>query len=335
MPRIGRHPLKEKSIIESQIVPKRVTMTTIVYIPSLEGYWKESYDVLKLFFNSLNQNTNQPFDLMVFDNGSCKEIIDYLFKLRDEGIIQFLILSDKNIRKLGALNYLLQSAPGEYVSYADSDVYFLPGWLDESLKALATIPEAAKVTALPIVGGDTTHISKGCYQKANSDSTITVETGKLVPDTYIEAHSISIGKSLDEFNQSHPDRVDTKLTRKEISVYLSTADFQFTIRNNAIYDAVPLVIKNHNDYFDPIYSPVLEKKLEQSGWWQISTDKFLIHHMGNKIPKLDEELHWLNIAVTTEDIDTKRPRIERKKQIWYLRKLVKYIHTRSYKYLYE
>ena len=131
MPRVGRHPLKEKLIKENQVMPQNVTMTTIVYIPTLDGYWKESFDVLKLFFRSLQENTNEPYDLMVFDNGSCSEIRDYMINLRDQGIIQYLILSEKNLRKLGALNYLLQSAPGEFISYADSDVYFLPGWLDE------------------------------------------------------------------------------------------------------------------------------------------------------------------------------------------------------------
>ena len=124
MPRIGRHPLKEKSIKKPQTNPKEITITTIVYIPSISDYWSNSFDILKLFFDSLIINTQPVYDLMVFDNGSCKKIIEYLIDLRDKGIIQYLILSEKNHRKLGALNYLLQSAPGKYISYADSDVFF-------------------------------------------------------------------------------------------------------------------------------------------------------------------------------------------------------------------
>ena len=43
------------------------------------------------YINSLLKNTQPVYDLMVFDNGSCKRIIEYLIDLRDKGIIQYLI----------------------------------------------------------------------------------------------------------------------------------------------------------------------------------------------------------------------------------------------------
>ncbi|MBT4735516.1 MAG: glycosyltransferase [Candidatus Marinimicrobia bacterium] len=334
MPRVGRHPLKEKLIKENQVMPQNVTMTTIVYIPTLDGYWKESFDVLKLFFRSLQENTNEPYDLMVFDNGSCSEIRDYMINLRDQGIIQYLILSEKNLRKLGALNYLLQSAPGEFISYADSDVYFLPGWLDESLKVLNTFPEAAKLTALPIVGGDTTQISESSYKSALKDSSITVETGKLVSNEFVEAHNISIGKSLKKFEETNPNRKDTKLTRNGISAFLSGADFQFTIKKDALKEVLPLLIENEEDYYDPIYSPILEKKLYNHNWWQLSTSDYFIHHLGNKKPNLGLELPWREIndsSLEIEDIPFRNRRYILNK---YIRKILKIINLWSYKKLY-
>ena len=53
MPRVGRHPLKQKSLKEFQSTKKNITMTTIVFIPTMDGYWKGSLDNLKLFFESL------------------------------------------------------------------------------------------------------------------------------------------------------------------------------------------------------------------------------------------------------------------------------------------
>ena len=94
MPRIGRHPLKEKSIKKPQLKPKAITITTIVYIPSMSNYWSNSFDVLKLFFESLLKNTQPVYDLMVFDNGSCKRIIEYLIDLRDNNNFCFSELSD-------------------------------------------------------------------------------------------------------------------------------------------------------------------------------------------------------------------------------------------------
>ena len=337
MPRIGRHPLKQKSIKQDPIRPSNITITTIVYIPSMTGYWSESFDVLKLFFKSLVNNTNEDYDLMVFDNGSCDEVIEYLSSLKNKGLIQYLILSEKNFKKLGALNYLLQSAPGKIISYADSDIYFLKGWLQESLKILDTFPEAAKVTAIPIAGGDTTQISNKFYKSAIKDSTICVKTGKIIEDKFINAHMVSIEKSLAQFNHEHNDRNDTLIERNNTKAYISTADFQFTIRKKSLINILPLLIEKDEDYYDPIYSPILERKLDDMGWWQLSTEDYLIHHMGNRIPNFSNELNWLN----KEDIESLyNKKIKKKNKVvriknrilrGYLQKINIYI----YKLLYE
>ena len=335
MPRIGRHPLKEKSIKKFQLKPKAITITTIVYIPSMSDYWSNSFDVLKLFFESLLKNTQPVYDLMVFDNGSCKRIIEYLIDLRDKGIIQYLILSDKNYRKLGALNFLLQSAPGKYISYADSDVFFLPEWLNKSLNILEKFPKAGKVTALPIVGGDTTVISRQSYLEALNDEKIKVETGKIVKDKYILAHLKSLGREIK--NISSNDRKDTLLIKKEINALLSTADFQFTIKKDAVKDVLPLVITSDEDYYDPIYSPILEKKLDEYGWWQLSTMDYLIHHMGNQIPDFEAELPWVNNFDFNSYNNIELFKQKSKKiaiQSTFIRKIIKKVHTWSYQKLY-
>jgi len=42
-----------------------------------------SLDVLRLCLGSLLANTPRPFDLLVFDNGSCEPVVEYLKGLRD------------------------------------------------------------------------------------------------------------------------------------------------------------------------------------------------------------------------------------------------------------
>ena len=102
MPRTGRHPLKEK-IIEDQILPSSITIATIVYIPTLSNYWRNALEVLKLFFKSLEKNTYHKYDLMVFDNGSCSEVVKYLTSLNRNGVIQYYIRSDKKPPKARSL----------------------------------------------------------------------------------------------------------------------------------------------------------------------------------------------------------------------------------------
>jgi glycosyltransferase involved in cell wall biosynthesis len=294
MPRTGRHPLKTKDFYNAPVVHRMVTVTTIVHIPMLSGYWQQSLNVLKLCIDSLYANTGQPFDLMVFDNGSCEEVRSYLLELKEKGRIQYLVLSQQNLRKLEALNFLLSSSPGEYIAYADSDVYFLPGWLDESIKVLKAFPKAGKVTALPIIGGDFTQDASIIYAQARQDDTVSIEMGILVPEMYVNAHRLSLGVADENYARRTQNRRDVLLRRNGCEAYLAGADFQFTITRRAATAALPLHIESVAEYFDPIYSPVLERRLDEAGFWQLSTPGYWVHHMGNHVPELEKELTWLN-----------------------------------------
>jgi glycosyltransferase involved in cell wall biosynthesis len=307
-----------------------------VHIPVLADYWADSLEVLRLFFSSLFENTQRPFDLMVFDNNSCREVQDYLLALRTEGLIQYLILSEHNLRKLGALNFLLCSAPGEFIAFADSDVYFLPGWLEKSLEVLDAFPQAAKVTALPVAGGDTTQISAAAYAKAQADPKIKIETGLIVDDLFLRAHLLSLGQSEQHYHSRIRNRKDTLLIRDGVEALLSTADFQFILRSEALEMVLPLKIESDDEYYDPIYSPLLERRLDEAGLWQLSTPDYLVHHMGNTVPNLTAEIPWVKWRDNQES-KTVIHKASKKEAISNptLRRIIHKIHSLSYKLLYE
>jgi len=142
----GRNPLKT---IAKEGDPRDVTLTTVVYVPELVGYWEESLATLRLCLTSLVNNSGDDFDLMVFDNGSCDEVRRYLLDLHEQGAIQYLFLSADNMGKAAALNAMFGAAPGKYVAYTDSDVLFMPGWLDESIKAINTFERVGMVCGRP------------------------------------------------------------------------------------------------------------------------------------------------------------------------------------------
>jgi GT2 family glycosyltransferase len=145
--RVGQNPAKS---IDHVPQPARVTVAVVSYIPFLSGYYAESLEVLRTCLNSLWENTPGPYDLLVFDNASCQEVREFLQVAHQEGRIQYLVLSDRNIGKGGAWNFIFQAAPGEIIVYSDSDVAFSPGWMEASLKILETYPNAGMVTARPL-----------------------------------------------------------------------------------------------------------------------------------------------------------------------------------------
>src|SRR3990172_5201639 len=117
--RKGQNPAK---FVKKVAKPQRITAAMLTYIPFLSGFYEETLDVLKVSLDSMREDAGLPFDMLVFDNGSCPEARDYLIQEKEEGRIQYLILSEKNVGKGGAWNVILAGAPGEIIAYADSDV---------------------------------------------------------------------------------------------------------------------------------------------------------------------------------------------------------------------
>jgi glycosyltransferase involved in cell wall biosynthesis len=307
----------------------------------LEGYWQESLDVLHLFFDSLFRNTNHPFDLIVFDNGSCEQVRDYLCELGGKGKIQYLILSDYNLGKLGAMDFMFRVAPGKYVSFADSDVYFRPGWLDASLEVMKIFPEAGQVTALPTADKATDNCDS-TYRGIERDPSIRTEKGGLIPERFVEAHRLSIGKSRDNYYEAIGERNEIRIKRDGLSTYASAQDFQFTTRRRIIEEVLPLEVTDDEEYHDPIYSPVFESRIDSLGYWRLSTVDYLVHHIGNTMPLSDSETSWVFEDVdafknSKTNWDSQKGSVLRRRLLHnrYSRWLLKKINALTYSLLYE
>lgn len=341
MPRTGKHPLK-RAAQSYEHHHRQITVTTVIHIPMLAGYWAESLDVLRLFFESLYASTALPFDLMVFDNNSCEQVQDYLLDLRRRNKIQYLILSEYNLKKLGAMDHLFSSAPGEYVAFADSDVYFLPGWLEASIEVMKTFPEAGQVSAIPTIDR-AQHNLDHTHQGIQANKDLVLESGvDLIPERYVDAHIMSLGRNKGEYLQSAGSRNDIRITRNRISAYVSAQDFQFITRREVIERVLPLKVRHASEYFDPIYSPIFEAKVDELGYWRLSTKEYLIHHMGNHMPNLSVELgEILNDIPRGVEPGTLKERswiFRLRRRFWEsgpIRQILKKIYTWAYARLFE
>ena len=147
MPRIGINPSRNQNV---SYRPPRVTVAVLVYAPHQAGYFQHRMDVTRLTLESILTNTEKPYELLVFDNGSCPEMVAYLQGLFAQGKIDRLVLSAQNIGKLNALYRIAQLASGSVIAYSDDDVYHLKGWLPAHLEVLDTFPNVGAVTGFYI-----------------------------------------------------------------------------------------------------------------------------------------------------------------------------------------
>lgn len=143
--RVGYNPHKDKiqeatNYLHQIIIP--------VYIPNQEGYFKDSFTILKLCLESLFSTIHEKTFISIVNNGSNKIVSDYLDLLFKENKIQELI----HTGNIGKLNAILKGIVGNeipLVTISDSDVLFLPNWQKETLTIFKSVPKAGVVGIVP------------------------------------------------------------------------------------------------------------------------------------------------------------------------------------------
>ncbi|MCD6576496.1 MAG: glycosyltransferase family 2 protein [Anaerolineaceae bacterium] len=234
MPRVGMNPGRGKV---SDFTPARVTVVVLTYVPNDIGYFKDRFDVMRVCIESILKNTQAPFDLMVFDNGSTDKVVDYLRKQRDTGNIDFLVLSRQNIGKIGALQIMFKAAPGEIIAYCDDDVFFLPGWLNRHLEVINNYPDVGVVSGMYIKP----HMKEGIESTMQfaSRPDVKMEKGDLV-DKDLELHYISnMGRTWEQYQKEIQGLEDVCITYKGIQTYVSAGHYQFVAVKDRILKALP------------------------------------------------------------------------------------------------
>ena len=203
--RKGQNPAKS---VKTVAKPERITVAVLTYIPFLSGFYEEGLDVLRVSLESMRKDAGLPFDLMVFDNGSCAEVRDYLVNEKEAGRIQYLLLSEKNLGKGGAWNMILAGAPGEIIAYADSDILYYPNWLARSIEILETFPNVGMVTARPFRTPPAFYSST--VEWAQKNATCTEE--QFIPwKTFLE-FNLSLGQTEEENVNVYEETKDWKIT---------------------------------------------------------------------------------------------------------------------------
>jgi hypothetical protein len=271
--RVGQNPAK---FIDHVARPQKITVAVVTYIPFLGGYYTESLDVLQACLDSLWQNSDLPYDLLVFDNASCPPVRAYLNAMAQANRIQYLLLSDKNLGKGGAWNFVFAAAPGEIIAYADSDIYFNPGWLSASLQILETFPEAGMVTARPLRTPEKYYTNSLEWARKQSD--VALENGQYVPWEVYREHVASLGTSDEQARQWFESRSDWRITRNGVSALISAAHFQFTARKSTLQECLPFEMDRP---MGQVRS--LDEMMNERGYLRLAACQPLVRHMGNRL----------------------------------------------------
>ena len=274
MPRIGMNPSRGRKTGYS---PPRVTLAMLTYIPEEAGYFEHRFDVLKLSIASLLAHTPQPFDLLIFDNASCPPVVDYLRGLRGEGLIQYLILSDRNIGKMGALKIIANAAPGEILAYTDDDVFFLPGWLETHLNIFDTFPNVGLVTGY-YIRAHTGYALESTLKFAKQPD-VKMQRGQMLEQKWEQHFIDNMGRTWEKYREETHGLEDIALTYRGIEVFASAGHHQFVAARKILLKAFP------DDWSHELMGQMreLETALDSMGHLRLATRQPVTRLLGNEL----------------------------------------------------
>jgi hypothetical protein len=276
--RVGYNPHKDQTVGASEYLHQVVIP---VYIPNEEGYFKDSFAILKLCLESLLATIHSKTFISIVNNGSCVIVVDYLNDLYQRQIIQELIHTEN----IGKLNAILKGVVGnsiELVTISDSDVLFLPNWQMETVKVFKAVPKAGVVGIVPQFKMYEGHCGNILFD------TIFQSKLRFVPVKNKDG-LIRFYDSLGWDRNYNPDYLEYNLALEinpELSVLLGSGHFVATYKKD-IFESVITYIGykmggTSEGYLDTL---PLEKD-----YWRVTTQDNYAYHMGNTIEE------WMKVG---------------------------------------
>jgi glycosyltransferase involved in cell wall biosynthesis len=306
--RTGMNPARNRV---SEYAPARVTVAVLVYLPYQQGYFEHRMDVVKLCLQSIVKNTRSPYDLLVFDNGSCPEAKQYLTSLLQEGTIRYLITANENIGKIGAFKIIFNAAPGEIIAYADDDIFHYPGWLEEHLRIMDHFPGVGMVSGAAVrTLWDHAHQSN--LRLAREDPEVKLIKGQRIPREWEIDWAESYGRDPQEHVKVIQSLEDFILERDGLQAFAIANHNQFVTPKQVLTSVLPSEWSGR--LMGEMYE--LDNAVDEAGYLRLSTLSRTTRHIGNTINAgMAADAKELGIEIGQSGISTS----PRRKTSWLVR----------------
>ncbi len=278
--RVGFHPNKDKQLQVSDYFHQVIIP---VYIPNLEGYFKDGLIILKHCLESLLKTSHSQTYFTVVNNGSCIEVIEYLVSLKRSKQIQELI----HTTNIGKLNSVLKGLVGHsfpLITITDSDVLFISGWQKATYAVFEGFPKTGVVCPTPSSRSYKTYTSNIYWDLFWSKK---LGFSEVRNPFALKTFANSVGD--ENFYNEYQLKQYLTVNNAEFKAVVGAGHFVATYRLEIFKEGIPLYSnykmggKSETELLD---IPVVKKDL-----WRLSTADNFAFHMGN----VAED--WMNIEI--------------------------------------
>ena len=263
MPRIGMNPNR-------QAQAERFTntvLTCVTHLPHQNGYHANRLEVIQTCLETMRWNANGDYTVIVWDNGSCDELRDWL---RNKYIPDVLIESI-NIGKTQARLNLAMMLGGRTMAYTDDDILFMPNWLSPQLDLLHNYPNVAAVTGYLVRTAFRWGV-ENTIKWASTHGKMTA--GRFIPSEWERDFAISIGRDPQAHEEMTRNDIDYKVEYNGRTAYLTSHHCQFVAHASAV------VLASQRDASAMGDEKPFDVALDKLGL-RLATTERLTRHIGN------------------------------------------------------
>lgn len=125
----------------------KVVACVITHLPELKGYHEKRLEVVQCCLETMRANLGMDAQVLVWDNGSCDELRDWL---RDEYQPDYLFMAPNMGKATARANIVSMLPDNTIVAVADDDMLFHPGWLRAQVELLQHFPNVGQVSGYPV-----------------------------------------------------------------------------------------------------------------------------------------------------------------------------------------
>lgn len=247
-----------------------IMLSVVTHLLPTESYHSKRMEVVRTCLTSMREHCVLPVKILIWDNGSCPELIDWVEQIYKPDIFVKSYNIGKPLAKRAIAGML---PPNTIMGFSDDDMYFEENWLEPQLELLQTFPNVACVSGYPLRtsfrwGNELTkeRLKKVCKFTA----------GKIIPEKWERDFCTSIGRNYNEHAQKTISDYEIVAQYMDKKAFLTSHHCQFIGYAGIIYKAAQI------DYSVLGDEKPFDINMDKLGN-RLATTQRLTRHMGNVI----------------------------------------------------